>query len=35
MQLLERYLKGETESVYEDIYNLGSGALNTEIFPEV
>jgi hypothetical protein len=35
MQLLERYLKGETESVYEDIYNLGSGALNPEIFPEV
>ena len=35
MGLLDRYLKGETESVYEDIYNLQSEAFNSELFPEV
>jgi hypothetical protein len=35
MSLLERYLKGETKEVYEDIYRLNSEAFNPEIFPEV
>lgn len=35
MHFLERYLKGETESVYEDIYALKSEAFSPLKFPEV
>ncbi|MFT3678877.1 MAG: hypothetical protein QM791_01315 [Ferruginibacter sp.] len=35
MGLFERYLNGETESVYEDIYKLESEAFNSGVFPEV
>ena len=35
MTLSDRYLKGKTQEVYEEIYALGENAFDPEVFPEV
>jgi hypothetical protein len=35
MDFISRYLKGEHQSVYNDIYSLGSTAFDSKYFPEI
>jgi len=35
MTLSDRYLKGETQAVYEEIYALGEIAFDPAIFPQI
>ena len=35
MTLLDKYIKGDTKEVYEEIYALGQSAFNKEVFPQV